>query len=288
MNTVTLEAYNDILGSINEIMESCTDAEKKCMLEAVASINMAKLEAISVKTESAEELFDNDDITSEEYREYRDYLESERVDAAAIATPYMVEAALSISNALANSEIRAYESTKGKGVMATKPNAEINHREISFIHSRLKHYAKAKNIPCPSKIHLKKMEDGVYEGFFKNDSVMTVTTKGKTPKFSSMDSRFNKPIYIGYVAAALGIMSPQALSVMKSAKAEFEKLQVSSERAIKEYVDEVLVETGDVTLIKENLETAISEGVTSHFAAQFVTKIADAEEIRMFSEEMKI
>ena len=55
MNTVTLEAYNDILGSINEIMESCTDAEKKCMLEAVASINMAMLEAISVKTESAEE-----------------------------------------------------------------------------------------------------------------------------------------------------------------------------------------------------------------------------------------
>lgn len=288
MNTVTLEAYNDVLDSIDTIMESCSDAEKGYMADAIRSINKAKLEAISMKVESAEEMFESDDITTDEYQEYKGYLESERVDATEVAEPYMIEAALSISNALANSETKAYESSKGQAVMSTKPNTEIGHREINFIHSRLKHYAKVKNMPCPSKIHLKKMEDGVYEGFFKNDSVMTVTTKGKLPKFSSMNAKFNKPIYIGYVAATVGVMSQQALSVMKSAKAEFAKLQASSERAIKEYVDDVLVETGDTTLIRENLETAISEGVTSHFAAQFVTKIADAEEIRMFSEEMKI
>ena len=289
MTKSMIEDYNISLESLNTIYESCSRDEKPFIEAAIKDINQAKCAAISHKKSDANMLYENGEITDKEYGNFMEYMNSEENDAILKACPYMTEAALSISAALATAEARAYNSKKYNDIMNISEGSTIGTAQKNFIHSRLKKAASIKKLDVmPNKLK-KVSNDGKKAEFSYNDKVVitaNITGFDKGKKISvSADPAFSDSLYDAYICATCGIMTSSIKSELANAKKAWEKNKKGSERAIKEYVEEVWEESGDFSSIRKNLNMAIADGKTSYFAAHFFNRVADAAEMALYAKE---
>ena len=286
MTKAMIEDYNSSLNSLSMIYESCSNEEKPFIESAIRSINQAKCEAISQKKEDAMILYENGELLDEEWENFMEYMDKEENDAILTAYPYMTEAALSVSAALAAAENNACNSKKYNAIMAKAIGESLMTMEKNFIHSRLKKLAVMKKLTIPPN-KLKRTSRGDKMEFSYDGSVAVTATisgfdKKKKVSISVSDQRFKDSIYAAYISATCGIMTDTIKSELTEAKKLWAKNKKGSEKAIKEYVEEVWEESGDFSSIKENLDMAVTEGKTSHFAAQFFTRVADAAEMKLY------
>lgn len=291
MTKVMIEDYNTSLDSLKEIMESCSNEERPFIESAIKNINQAKLSAISSKIDDANILYENGELTETEYENFMEYMNDEGDAATVIVHPYMTEAALSISAALAASETKAFNSKKYNAIMSIENGKTFGTMEKTFIHSRLKKFATLKNLGVmPNKLKKSLGDNGKIEFSHNGKIVIKATVSGNNKKKNvaiSSASNFSDSVYKAYVCASCGIMTSTIKSELKSAKEAWAKNKTASQKAIKEYVEEVWEESGDFSIIKENLNKAIDEGKTSHFAAQFFTRVADGYEMSLYAKGHK-
>ena len=282
-----IEDYNTALGILQDITESCMGDEKDFVESAIKSIHEAKMVAIEDKKNATEELMESGEISIEEYNNFTSYMEAEELESTLILEPYMTEAALSMSAALSASEARAFKSPKYENINKIAVGTTFGSSERSFIQSRLNKLASLEKLAVkPNKLKKKAGENGTVKFSYNGKDVITVTVKDNGNKKSlsvSATDGFTDSIYDAYVSAACGVMTNSIKSELSSAKNKWEMSKKGSEKAIKEYVEDIIEESGDTTIIREHLKEGIESGKINHFAARFFTRISDAMEMRNFT-----
>lgn len=288
MRTVLTSQYNDVLSLMTEMVEDCSSSEKTYLESAIEELNRAKLENIRIKKDEANAMYSEGTMDSDEVIEYMSYLESEEVDAIQVTTPYMTEAGMGTSAALAISEAKAYNSDKYTEVTEIKNGTRMGKSAIYFIHSRLKKAAILKQLSvCPTKLKKKKVSDTSFEVYYQKSKVAsgTITQKGNSYSIKvSANGEFTDSVYSAYISATCGIMTAEIKSELANAKSQWKSMSKKSEKVIKEYVESVIAETGSTESIDEHLQMALESGDMNFFAIQVFNRIRNSHEIKLLNQ----
>lgn len=288
MRTVLTSQYNDVLSLMTEMVEDCSSSEKPYLESAIKELNHAKLENIGIKKEETNAMYSEGTMDSDEAMEYMSYLESEEMDAIQVTTPYMTEAGMGISAALAISESKAYSSNKYTEVTKIANGDQIGKSAIHFIHSRLKKAAILKHLSvCPTKLKKKKVSNGSFEFYYQNSKAASATITQKGNSYSvkvSADGAFTDSVYNAYISATCGVMTAEIKSELANAKSQWKSMSKKSEKVIKEYVESVIEETGSTETIDEHLKMALESGDVNPFAIQVFNRIRNSHEIKLLNQ----
>lgn len=288
MRTVLTSQYNDVLSLMTEMVEDCSSSEKPYLESAIKELNRAKLENIGIKKEETNAMYSEGTMDSDEAMEYMSYLESEEMDAIQVTTPYMTEAGMGISAALAISESKAYNSNKYIEVTKITNGDRIGKSAIHFIHSRLKKAAILKHLSvCPTKLKKKKVSDGSFDFYYQNSKAASATITQKGNSYSvkvSADGAFTDSVYNAYISATCGVMTAEIKSELANAKSQWKSMSKKSEKVIKEYVESVIEETGSTETIDEHLKMALESGDVNPFAIQVFNRIRNSHEIKLLNQ----
>ena len=150
------DAIHDIdhkIDSIETAMESVSENERTSFYESQFSLYEEKYSRILAAQKKLDSIFESGCASADDCNKLNDYLESEKEKTEQIVYPYITEAAKAINTALANTELKEWNSKEWKRIY-NKSEKKLNLAEKSWLRRRLHCLRKI----YPDYISLKEMK----------------------------------------------------------------------------------------------------------------------------------
>lgn len=140
MTENTIKDYNTMIENMGILMEKASKEEYILLEAAMETLQEAKLQTLNEKDHASTMLYESGDMGEDDYIQYQDYINEEKMEVESVLTPYAEEVGIATSLTLSESENIALESAKFYNIMSKDEGEMLESAERKFIKSRANKY----------------------------------------------------------------------------------------------------------------------------------------------------